>query len=215
MKSMLKLFTAILVCGLFLVGCGSGGGDGTQETLPDTFAEMESAFPAFQAGTANINATEKGKIYNISQTAFDEFKTSVLDAPPAYNNPYGDVYIRIDGGIMYYANYNATTNTLFVSIAGVNLPDFSVLNDIAFDDEFSTINGKLTEAVVYFYYDDNIKSKYYDYTMILKSDPDFRCDIGFSTGNKYICNKDSNSKTFTYIWQEIANNGYLYSVKIK
>ncbi|MDR1554989.1 MAG: hypothetical protein LBS39_03060 [Campylobacteraceae bacterium] len=225
MQIKFKLLAVFLACGLFLVGCGGGGGsngDGnntSQDTLPVLFSEVDSAFPAFPSVTANLQAVQKSKMYNVSRAAFDDFNASVLGGYNFDDSTGLYEYDREDPSthIKYYANYNSTANTLSVSIAGINLLDFSILDDDEFDNEFDSINGSLIEVGSFFYYDGDISSSYSNYVLNSNylGNKGFNCAKSVSTGNKYICNKPSDDNTFTYIWQEVSDQSYLYAVKRK
>jgi hypothetical protein len=210
----------VLACGLFLVGCGGGSGSsngdnsgGKNETpkAPSiSFSELEGNFSAFSSGTANIYDILKEKQYNVSQSAFDDFNTSIL-AKYSFDDTHNEYSSGDLAQIKYYANYNSATNILAVSIATRNSTNFPALNDDAFDDEFNDIGGNITQILSRIYYDDNISLKYGGYAVSLNSQKGFNCSK--PNGGKYKCQKEDD--TFVYIWQEENDYSYIYGAIVK
>ncbi|MDR1008105.1 MAG: hypothetical protein LBL65_06035 [Campylobacteraceae bacterium] len=217
MQNMFKLLIAVLVLG-FMVGCGGSGGSGSggQEPYVNpsiSFQEIDSVFPVFSLGAvaANVVLVYKEKAYSISNETFDDFDKSEY----AFNSTYG-WYTRTDSstGIEYYLQHNSTAETLLATIRGESLADFSVLNDDVFDDEFDSLDGNLTQALLFVRYDDNISSRYVNYALNLVNFQGFdRCNKNSSTNNKYKCTREGD--TFVYIWQENDDSSYFYGAVVK
>jgi hypothetical protein len=202
-----------------LIGCGGGGGGssgdsngdgGATRTSTISFDELIAKFSPFPSVDANVYTLQKSKTYNVTQAVFDEFNASVLDPNYTLVTGSSDLYKRTDANIIYYAKFNNTIETLQTTIATYG-PDFSVLTDAVFDDEFGSIDGTLIQAFIYTEYDANISSNYAAYRSYIGGF-DF-CERGSLTNYKYVCQKSDDK--FIYQWQEVNDRLYRHTAIAK
>jgi hypothetical protein len=208
---MLKLFTAILVCGLFLVGCGSGGGDSSNDDgqrVQLSLALIESSFPAFDDSGYTLSYFESNKEYEVQATQIAAFNTSVIQAqsyiPDGYTGyekadvlPNISAYVSLEDSIDLYLG-----GTDFVNLA----------KDETFDSVFGDIDGDVIWVFTFKRYSDDIlQSKFNTYALSILSPLGFGCQK--LTGGNWSCRKKDVDNGITYQWRiGDDNKSYFYDI---
>ncbi|MDR0407790.1 MAG: hypothetical protein LBH45_02560 [Campylobacteraceae bacterium] len=220
MKKMVKLFVAILACGLFLAGCGGGGGssgnggpgggsnDGGNEDN-NSFVLIESVFPLFDYIPDNATGIRSGKTYKVSAEQMADFVEYVL-IEQGYQKQVGNSWMKegIRQGISAQVLLDFEKSTMDLALISSSEPTKAdVVQDSTFNEIFAGIEGNITHAKIIKYYYQDISDWYDDYALRLDAlEFDFDC-VGL------VCEKDSGD--VVYLWETLDKHMYSYTVKYK
>jgi hypothetical protein len=228
MKKAVKLFAVVLVCGLFLTGCGGGGGDssnnsggpgdngeGDSNPLSFAFLVAEDTFPSIDNYIhSNVYSVSSYKTYEVLEEYMENFEELLDNSVFRFHEENGpDKFWRYNiQNLEAEVQFNSGNNKIFASLGDPYDLNEDVIQDYFFDEIFDFIakEGNVTSVSIQTFYSRDISQGYIDYVAELE-DSEFTCTTS-ETGLYTICEKDGDD--IEYSWMGHLNF-YAYTIRYK